>query len=89
VRLDINPLPVAKARKTLWDQILHVPHYRRVFLLYYEAKYKGGEIQLSDEHEYLEWVDIATWNPKEDQFVMEEVSAIQTFLKMKRDEVAR
>jgi hypothetical protein len=55
-----------------------------VFVVFYEALYKGGEIQLSEEHESFEWVPIATWNPADVQFQKEEGEAIQTFLKMKR-----
>jgi 8-oxo-dGTP pyrophosphatase MutT (NUDIX family) len=64
VILDIHESPVALARVQLWDKQLNQYHYRRVFMLFYEAVYKGGEINLSDEHEFMEWVLIAEFNPK-------------------------
>lgn len=29
----------------------------------YQARYLGGEIQISDEHDFMQWVDIDSYNP--------------------------
>ena len=33
-------------------------------ILGYHADFLGGEIQISEEHEYYEWVDIKTYKPE-------------------------
>lgn len=60
---DIHPEPVTFARVKLWDKQLNQYHYRRVFMVFYEADYKGGEMILSHEHELIQWVSIAEFNP--------------------------
>jgi 8-oxo-dGTP pyrophosphatase MutT (NUDIX family) len=64
VILDIHESPVALARVQLWDKQLNQYHYRRVFMVFYEADYQGGEIVLSEEHTCMQWVPIAEFNPK-------------------------
>ena len=52
------------ALDSLWNKTLkRLDDKRRVFLLFYEGEYEGGEIILSDEHESYKWVKIATFNP--------------------------
>lgn len=33
-------------------------------ILGYEAEYESGELRISDEHDYMEWVNIKTYNPE-------------------------
>jgi 8-oxo-dGTP diphosphatase len=46
----------------------------------YKAIYKGGEIVLSDEHEFMEWVDVNTYKPESffEDYMLE---AVQIYLK--------
>ena len=37
----------------------------RIFAIGFEAKYDGGEIKLSDNHDELRWVDVKTFRPLE------------------------
>lgn len=63
VRLKINYKPIGLGRELLFDKILQQDHYRRIFIIGYEAKYLGGEIKLSNEHESYKWVDVKTFDP--------------------------
>jgi len=64
VKLEIEYQPVAVEPGVLWDKHLQTDHYRRIFILGYKAKYLGGEIKLSDEHEFYKWVDIDCFDPR-------------------------
>lgn len=33
-------------------------------ILGYEAEFESGELQISDEHDYMEWVNTKTYNPE-------------------------
>lgn len=66
VSLTIYEGVVAVARECLWNRILGCLDYdRHVFIIFYEAQYRGGEIVLSDEHESYQWVECATFKPEE------------------------
>jgi 8-oxo-dGTP pyrophosphatase MutT (NUDIX family) len=64
IKLEINHHPAAVERDCLWDRVLNTHHYRRVFGIFFEARYLGGDIKLSDEHEFYEWVDVKAFNPR-------------------------
>lgn len=64
VVLTIHEGVVAVARDCLWNKLLNrLDDERHLFLLFYEAQYRGGEIVLSDEHVSYRWVESATFNP--------------------------
>lgn len=83
VKLEINYNPIVLSRELLWDKILKQDHYRRIFIVGYEARYLGGEIKLSDEHESYKWVDIKTFDPS-GQFRPGHGALVQEFLWQKR-----
>jgi len=35
----------------------------RIFAVGYEAQYKGGQIELGEHHDKMEWVDVNTFSP--------------------------
>jgi 8-oxo-dGTP diphosphatase len=35
----------------------------RIFAVGYEARYEGGDVQLSEHHDQMEWVDIRSFEP--------------------------
>ena len=87
-RLAFGDHPVCVERDYLWDKQLREWHYRRVFYVLYEAEYLGGEIKLSHEHHHYQWVDIATFEPK-DQFKPGLGRAVQHYLLTKRNYIKK
>ena len=65
IQFDIEATPVVVDREHLWDKVLRQFHFRRVFLVFYEARYRGGAIKLSSEHESYQWVPLNTLNPRD------------------------
>lgn len=61
----------------------HFPEKKwHVFIVVYEAKYISGEIELSNEHSSLEWINPKNYKWKEEEFVnKEEFQAITKYLK--------
>lgn len=49
-------------------------------LLGYRGVFLGGEIQMSDEHDFMDWVNVKTYNPSElfEEYMLE---AVEIYLK--------
>jgi len=84
IKLEIDYRPIILDRDFLWDWTLKQPHYKKVFLIFYQAKYLSGKIQLSNEHESLRWVDIKTFDPKTEPFKPSDKRVVKEFLEQKR-----
>ena len=56
--LEIDPEPVFTKKHRVEEG--NFP----CIILAYRANFLTGEIRLSDEHDYFEWVDLKTYNPK-------------------------
>lgn len=86
VALTIREEIVAIARECLWNRTLGCLDYdRHVFIIFYEAQYRGGEIVLSDEHESYQWVECATFKP-EGLFKPGIGAAAEKFLRKRKQE---
>jgi len=53
----------------------------RIFAIGYEAQYLGGEVQLGDHHDKLEWVNVKTFKP-EDYFTGGWLKGIKEYLEL-------
>lgn len=84
VKLDISYQPFEIGRIRLWNKVIKASSYRKVLVIYYEAKYLGGEIKLSDEHSEYKWVDIKTFDPT-DKFKPGMVKVVEEWLERKRE----
>ncbi|MCB1156101.1 MAG: NUDIX hydrolase [Leptospiraceae bacterium] len=58
IQYDIEPQPIFFARHRV------VEGKYPCLIVAYEGKFLGGDIQLSNEHDYMEWVDRETYNPE-------------------------
>ena len=52
----------------------------RIFAVGYDAKYKGGKVQLGDYHDKMEWVDVKSFQP-EDYFTDGWLTGVQEYFK--------
>jgi len=57
IKIDLNPKPFLIHKHRVNEE--NVP----CIILAYHAKLISGKIQMSDEHDYMEWVDIKNYNP--------------------------
>jgi len=53
----------------------------RIFAIGYDAEYLGGEVELGDHHDKLEWVDLKTFQP-EKYFTGGWLKGVQEYLKL-------
>ncbi|EOQ88754.1 hypothetical protein LEP1GSC202_0937 [Leptospira yanagawae serovar Saopaulo str. Sao Paulo = ATCC 700523] len=74
IKIEVNPVPI-------------FVHKHRVnegnhpcIIIAYEAKCLEGKVNLSDEHDYMEWVNIQSFDPKKlfSEYMLE---AVQLYLK--------
>ncbi|TGM44744.1 NUDIX domain-containing protein [Leptospira levettii] len=58
IKIDVNPKPIFVHKHKVNEG--NFP----CIIIAYEAKLKQGKVRLSDEHDYMEWVDIHSFDPK-------------------------
>lgn len=62
IQYKVTPKPVAVGRHLLSAKIFDLPEDVHVLYLFFEAKYIGGEIKISKEHENYKWLNLDTIN---------------------------
>lgn len=56
-RYETNPNPIIIHK----HKVIEGNH--PCIIIGYEGKYLSGEVEMSDEHDYLEWVNVKTYDP--------------------------
>lgn len=81
IKYDLILRPVAVARHTFFSKTLKKRRY--LFWIFFEAVYKGGRVQISDEHVDYKWVRLTPYNIKR-YFIKGPLEGIKNYLLFKK-----
>ncbi len=79
IQYTLQPRPVALGRHTILAKYTSAGVDTQVFYVFFEAQYKGGDIQVSDEHVAYAWVDLAQEAP-EKYLLSGNLEGVKTYL---------
>ncbi|XDD46308.1 NUDIX domain-containing protein [Leptospira sp. WS39.C2] len=73
IKIEVNPVPIFVHKHRVNEGNLPC------IIIAYDAKLLAGKVQLSDEHDFMEWVDIKSFDPKK-LFSEYMLDAVQLYL---------
>ena len=79
IEFSLNEAPVAVGRHLLKSHISYESEDIHVLYLFFEARYLGGEMKISDEHKSFKWLDPNAIKP-EDYFTSGILEGIKMYL---------